>query len=66
MLKIMVGQRDIIHVVKSDTQENKEKAEIEMCFYGEAPNHRFPISKQDKGVHICSHLTATGNAVREL
>ncbi len=37
-----------------------------MYFYGEAPNHRFPISKQDKGVHICSHLTATGNAVRKL
>ena len=37
-----------------------------MNFHGDAQNHQFPILKQDKGVHICSHLTATGNAVREL
>ena len=37
-----------------------------MNFYREAQNHRFPISKQDKGVLIRSPITAAGNAVREI
>jgi hypothetical protein len=64
----MVGNRLEVCLlnVQKRLRSKQIKSGIEMNFYREAQNHRFPISKQDKGVRHCPQFTATGNAVREL